>query len=220
MNSRIITGCKYIVITSCSYLWLGVENIIRQQGGQPVRMTADAVSRYEGIDFRVQDEHPIQLSVFLTGDLCNRLAICKKLVVQLNCLPKNCDVTVFSHLPAVWLYVMLRALVHNAGALKKIRYCHQRPTPGSLISAHFPHLEDIISVEELAGVPSGAGLSSTELDAVLNYYQGRTVSSLSRRSGVAEKTIYAHRKSGLKKLACMQEWLNDTTLTRKMCRSR
>lgn len=215
MSSQIIAGCKYAVITSCSYLWLGVENIIRQQGGLPVRMTADSVLRYEGPNRNVGEIQPVQLSVFLTGDLCNRLAILKKLVMQLNCLPRECYVTIFSHLPPAWLYVMLSALVNNTAVLKKIRYCHWRPTPDAFISAPFPLLKDELIAEELASIPAGAGITVTELDAVLNYYQGKTVSALSRRSGVAEKTIYAHRKSGIKKLAAMQQWLNDSALTRK-----
>lgn len=219
MKSQIISGCKYAVITSCSYLWLGVENIIRQQGGLPVRMTAASVLRYESMSINGDKQRPIQLCVFLTGDLCNRLETLKLLILNLNFLPAGCYVTIFSHLPPAWLYVTLSALVQDTEVLKKIRYCHQRPTPESLLNKPFPLLEEVICAEELAGIPSGAGLSTPELDAVLNYYQGKTVNVLSRSSGVAEKTIYAHRKSGIKKLSAMQQWLNDKVLLRKTRRS-
>lgn len=220
MNKTTVTECRFAVISACSYLWLGAESILRQQRGLPVRIDLGAVDNCHTQHRSDSVPEGVKLLVFLTRDICALLTIIKKLVSLLNTLSKGSCVTLFSQLPPGWLYANLCSLVKNRDVVQRIHLCRALPSAGNLAQAHFPLLECVIKAGEGGGIAVGAGLSACELDAVFNYYQGKSVRSLSLCSGVSEKTIYTHRHCGLKKLTGIQQWLNDAVLKREQNRCR
>ncbi|MCL0269018.1 fimbrial protein, partial [Klebsiella pneumoniae] len=63
-----------------------------------------------------------------------------------------------------------------------------------------PRLERLASEAALIHRKRAAGLSHAELKALLALLQGQTIGEQSQRLGLSQKTLYAQRLAGVKKL--------------------
>lgn len=202
------------VISPCSYTWLGMEDILRQQGCYAMRINHGSEEITEDEATIINAGERTHLMFFLQGDLCSVLATLKKAVMLLDHAPGRNHVTFFSLLPARWLYSMLRSLVKNKGKVEDIRISSLQNSCYGLIHEHLPRIGSVVGAEARLSMNSSTGLSIRELDAVLNYYLGKSVKLQSSNSGLAGKTIYTHRQRGLKKLSGVEQWLNDAMVAR------
>ncbi|ELW9440260.1 hypothetical protein [Pluralibacter gergoviae] len=210
----------YAIISACSYTWVGMSNLLSQRGIYPIRVM-HATEELSGEEQEIIDEgEQTQLIVFLQGDLCTILLSLKKLILWLEHSSARSDVTIFSRLPACWLYGTLHSLLRNKNKLRDVRFGSSSDPCQSLTYGHYPLIEFAAREDAGPGFCCANGLSFRELNAVLHYYQGQSVKSQSLHTGLAGKTIYTHRQHGLKKLLGVQQWLNDAAVTREMNRRR
>lgn len=210
----------FAIISACSYTWVGMSNLLTQQNIYPIRVMHQGEEINAEEKMIISEEGQAQLAVFLNGDICAILATLKKLVLLLDFSAARNDVTIFSELPACWLYGTLFALLTNKSKLQCVHLGFSGLACHSIIAGHFPLVELAARRDIRPGFCLDAGLSVRELNAVLHYYQGYSVKYQSQLSGLAGKTIYTHRQQGMKKLSGLQQWLHDAAMTRVLNRRR
>ena len=210
----------FAIISVCSYTWVGMSNLLTQQDIYPIRVMHHGEEINAEEKMIMSEEGQAQLAVFLNGDICAILTTLKKLVLLLDYSTTRNDVTIFSQLPACWLYGTLFSLLNNKSKLQCVHLGFSGLACHSIIDGHFPLLEFAAKRDIRPGFCLDAGLSVRELNAVLHYYQGYSVKYQSLLSGLAGKTIYTHRQHGMKKLSGLQQWLNDAAMTRELNRRR
>lgn len=207
---------KFAVISACSFTWLAISTLLMQRDIYSFRVTHDAEDITSEEEDIIYQDRQAQIFVFLQGELYAMLATLKKLTLLLDYSPARSDVTIFSPLPAGWLYATLFSLAKRKSKLGDVRFARAGIACEAVMNSDFPLLERAAGGE----TTSGAGLSTRELDALLNYYRGRSIKLQAARCGLADKTLYTHRQHGLQKLFDIQQWLNDAAVTRQQNRRR
>ena len=197
------------VISACSYTWHGYESLLHRKGISASRLMAD---RDEATADEVQAVYANAegiVSVFLKGDVCAILGSLKKITSLLNAKPEKVAVIVYCQLPASWLYRMMLSLVRDKNKLKNVRVARLSDPWQNMVQDNLPVLQEAAYSEKYAISCFVKGLSPRELDAVLSFYRGVSVKNHSEECGLAIKTIYTHRKEGLRKLQVINAAINN-----------
>lgn len=207
---------KFAVISACSFTWLAASALLMQRDIYPLRIIHNTQALTPEEEEIICQDRQAQIFVFLQGELCAMLATLKTLTLLLDASAARSGVTIFSPLPAGWLYATLFSLVKRKSKLGEVRFARADVPCEEVAQAGFPLLERAAGAE----ASPGAGLSIRELDALLNYFQGKSIKAQAARCGLADKTLYTHRQHGLQKLFDIQQWLNDAAVTRQQNRRR
>jgi FOG: EAL domain len=206
------------VISACGFTFQGYSLLLEEQGvkASHIQFDGEEVSRHDIENIMLNQCSMI--SVFLGRDIVNLLESLKKLASVLNELPVLKRVTLYGEIPDSWLLRTLGSLLDNKLKLSMIRVAN--------ISDIMACINDnSLAVkncsrplcETYSGLTSKnilKGLTKRELDILLNCYRGMTVKKQCEVTGLSDKTIYTHRKEGLKKLHQIQLWLSDLKATR------
>lgn len=202
------------VISDCSYTWQGYETLLHKKGISASRIMVDFDEATEEEVKAVYGEAEGHVSVFMKGDLCAILGSLKKLTSVLNARSAKVAVTVYCPLPANWLYRMMFSLVRDKNKLRNIRIVHLSRSCQDILNDRFPKLDETAYLEKQSTDCFTKGLTQRELDAVLAYYRGISVKIQAEVSGLAIKTLYTHRKEGLRKLQLINTLLKQGAVFR------
>lgn len=217
------TACheQEFVISTCGFTFQGYSLFLKEQGIGASRIQFDAD------DVRQQDvknmllNHDAIISVFLGRDIVNLLESLKKLASVLNALPVIKRVTLYGTIPDSWLQQTLGSLLNSKSKLSRIRIaslsditecvknnpkavknCARLLREGNLAYSYKDSLK---------------GLTKREVDVLLNFYRGMSVKEQCKIMGLSDKTIYTHRKEGIRKLHHIRLWLNDPNAFKMEC---
>lgn len=197
------------VISACSYTWHGYESLLHKKGISASRIMADLDEATADEVQTVYANAEGMVSVFLKGDVCAILGSLKKITSLLNARPEKVAVIVYCQLPASWLYRMMLSLVRDKNKLKNVRVASLSAPWQNIVQDNLPGLQEAAFSEKYAISCFTKGLSLRELDAVLSFYRGVSVKTHSEECGLAIKTIYTHRKEGLRKLQVINAAINN-----------
>lgn len=202
------------VISACSYTWQGYELLLHKQGICATRIMVDLDEMTQDEVKAVYENAECIVSVFLKGDLCAILGTLKKMTSLLNAKPGKVAVIVYCQLPSSWLYRMMFSLVRDKHKLKNVRVARLSHPCQDIVQEVFPKLRQKIFPGEFSTPCFTKGLTLRELDAVLSFYRGVSVRMQSEECGLAVKTIYSHRKEGLRKLQVINATIKSDPLSR------
>lgn len=207
------------IITACSFTFQGYRLLLEKQGIKAlnIEFDGDEVSQ-QTIDDILSNQYAT-ISVFLERDIVNLLESLKKLASVLNALPVLKPVTLYGKIPDSWLLHTLGSLLDNKFKLSAIRIADNpdmtayfTDNPGAWKHRSRPLREASNSGFDCKD--SLKGLTKRELEVLLNCYRGIPVKKQCEVTGLSDKTIYAHKKEGLKKLHQIHRWLSDLNTSR------
>lgn len=199
------------VLSSCSFAWLGFEGFLTRLGINATRINVDAenaAGNAEDISLQARD----RLLVMLTGDMGNLFLLLKKVVWLLNHAQGAIRVDILCQLPASWVYRMLHTLVADNSRLSGLCITHSRQPCHALLTGDFTCLDANASREEKLPCTRTTVLTRCEFDALLHFYTGISVKQQSLSQGTSDKSIYRHRRRGLRKLQHLYKQQNDVSL--------
>lgn len=205
------------VISACGFTFQGYSLFLEEQGIKASHI------QFEGDEVSCQDveniikNHDSEISVFLGKDIVNLLESLKRLASVLNAMPVLKRVTLYGKIPDRWLQRTLGNLLDNKLTLSMIRIANisdvvecYKNNPAAVKDC------SRLLREESLGFPgndSYKGLTRRELDVLLSFYRGISVKKQCEITGLSNKTIYTHRKEGIRKLHHIKLWLSDSTTT-------
>ncbi|WP_253384670.1 EAL domain-containing protein [unidentified bacterial endosymbiont] len=211
-------GKQKYVISSCAYTFQGYQLLLKEQGINASRIF------FEGDDVSHEDVNEIilnknaEISVFLGREAVSLLGTLKKLAGLLNALPVIRPVLLYGKVPDSWLYFTLENLVSHKSKLSLVKIASL-----SDIENSFRNPKDILRdnsrslVKESFHCAYKSGmkyLTKREFEVLLNHFRGMTVQEQCKRMELSNKTIYTHRKEGLRKLQLIHTWINDFNASR------
>lgn len=202
------------VITPCGFTWQGYDMLLARDAIRSSRIMTQGDTATEREVNDICGDADRCISVFLKGDLPTILLTLKKSISLLNALPCSVTMTIYCGLPATWIYRMVLSLIKDRYKLKTIRIASLSHSCEDILHNDFPRLEDAVRLDEMLTGNLAKGLTSRELDVVLNAYRGISVKQQSEMYGLDVKTIYTHRTEGLRKLQFIQPWLKDVSFIR------
>ncbi|PCM82223.1 EAL domain-containing protein [Enterobacter cloacae] len=209
------TDChaQVFVISACSFTFQGYQLLLEQQGisASHIRFDGDTANREDV--YNIIRNHEATISVFPGKAIVDLLESLKRLADILNTLPVIRQVTLYGDIPDSWLYGTLRSLLNNNHKLSQIRIATLTAIGDHHQNATGAHKERsrLLRNSHLDGSDKGhqKGLTQRELDVLLNFYRGMSVNQQCEKLGLTNKTVYTHRKEGLRKLQLIHLWLND-----------
>ncbi|MRM10088.1 EAL domain-containing protein [Enterobacter cloacae subsp. dissolvens] len=209
------TDChaQVFVISACSFTFQGYQLLLKQQGtsASHIRFDGDTANREDV--YNIIRNHEATISVFPGKAIVDLLESLKRLADILNTLPVIRQVTLYGDIPDSWLYGTLRSLLNNHHKLSQIRIATLTAIGDHHQNATGAHKERsrLLRNSHLDGSDKGhqKGLTQRELDVLLNFYRGMSVNQQCEKLGLTNKTVYTHRKEGLRKLQLIHLWLND-----------
>ncbi len=209
------TDChaQVFVISACSFTFRGYQLLLEQQGisASHIRFDGDTANREDV--YNIIRNHEATISVFPGKAIVDLLESLKRLADILNTLPVIRQVTLYGDIPDSWLYGTLRSLLNNNHKLSQIRIATLTAIGDHHQNATGAHKERsrLLRNSHLDGSDKGhqKGLTQRELDVLLNFYRGMSVNQQCEKLGLTNKTVYTHRKEGLRKLQLIHLWLND-----------
>lgn len=203
------------VISACTFTFQGYRLFLEEQGinASHLQFNDDEVSPRD-IGKILHNQHA-KLVVFPGKDIVNLLACLKRLASVLNSLPVIREVTIYGRIPVSWLQRTLRSLVDNKLKLSMIRVatvtdvvdCFKNNPSAFRDCSRLLHQQSL----DCAYKDNFKGLTKRELDVLLNFYRGMSVKEQCEKMGLSDKTIYTHRKEGIRKLNLIRLWLTDST---------
>lgn len=202
------------VISACGFTFQGYSLFLEERGIKASHI------QFEGEEVSCQDveniikNHGSEISVFLGKDIVNLLESLKRLASVLNALPVLKRVTLYGKIPDSWLQRTLGNLLDNKLTLSMIRIANI----SDVVECHKNNPAAVKDCSRLLreaslGFPgnySYKGLTRRELEVLLNSYRGISVKKQCEITGLSDKTIYTHRKKGIKKLHQIRLWLSDS----------
>lgn len=214
------TACQdqRFVISACGFTVQGYALFLQPHGVKVTHI------HFEGDEPCAQDIENValyqcaEISVFLGNDVVILLETLKKLSSVLNVLTALRRVTLYGKIPDSWLYRTLANLLHSKHQLSMIRIARV-----SDIVEYFKNKDDVSDNHSrllreaylnCSYKESIKGLTKRELDVLLNFYRGVSVKEQCDILGLSDKTIYTHRKEGVKKINAIRLWLNKTHVLR------
>lgn len=206
------------VISACGFTFLGYSLLLEEQGvkASHIQFDGEGVSRHDVENILLNQYSTV--SVFLGRDIVNLLESLKKLASVLNELPVLKRVTLYGEIPDSWLLRTLGSLLDNKLKLSTIRIANIfdvtacfNDNPRAVKDCSRPLCD---AYSGFTSKDRLNGLTKRELDILLNCYRGMTVKKQCEVMGLSNKTIYTHRKEGLKKLHHIQLWLSDLKVSR------
>ncbi|ELE9703649.1 EAL domain-containing protein [Enterobacter cloacae] len=209
------TDChaQVFVISACSFTFQGYQLLLEPQGisASHIRFDGDTANREDV--YNIIRNHEATISVFPGKAIVDLLESLKRLADILNTLPVIRQVTLYGDIPDSWLYGTLRSLLNNNHKLSQIRIATLTAIGDHHQNATGAHKERsrLLRNSHLDGSDKGhqKGLTQRELDVLLNFYRGMSVNQQCEKLGLTNKTVYTHRKEGLRKLQLIHLWLND-----------
>lgn len=206
------------VISACSFTYQGYSLFLKEQGitASQIRFNGETIA--QGDIKNIVINQYAEISVFLDNDVVNLLDTLKKLATLLNVLPVIRTVTLYGQIPDSWLYRTLENMVDNKNTLSRVRVAtlvdviNCVKTSDGLRQARSQLLSKKSFYCEYKGTMKG--LTRRELDVLLNFYRGISIKVQCESLGLSNKTLYTHRKEGVKKLHLIKPWLSDRNLFR------
>ena len=209
---------QHFVISACGFTFQGYTFFLQQHGINATHLRFnDDEPNPDDVENIVSNQEA-EICVFLGDDIVLLLESLKKLASVLNDLPVVRRVTLYGKIPDSWLYRTLGSLLHDKQHLSRVRVARV-----SDISDAFKNTADVAenhsrllceaytdcSYKEVA-----KGLTRRELDVLLHFYRGMSVKEQCEKMGLSDKTVYTHRKEGVRKIQPIRMWLNDTHVLR------
>lgn len=209
---------QHFVISACGFTFHGYTLFLQQHGINTVRLRFNEDVPHPGDVENIVQNQWAEICVFPGNDIALLLESLKKLASILNLLPVARRVTLYGNVPDSWLYRTLGSLIHNKEQLSMVRVARVCD-----ITASFKNRSDKpdnhsrllceaytdCSYKEVA-----KGLTRRELDVLLNFYRGMSVKEQCEKMGLSDKTVYTHRKEGVRKIQPIRVWLNDPHVLR------
>ena len=172
------------VISACSFTFQGYRLLLKEQGGlaSQVRFEDDVANREDV--YTIIKNQDAKITVFLGEEIVDLLQSLRHLADLLNTLPVIRPVTLYGNI--------------IARVQKKSDACRDRSR--SLQDHH----------ADCSFKDRQKGLTNRELDVLLNFYRGMSVNKQCKKFGLTNKTVYTHRKAGLRKLQLIQLWYKNS----------
>lgn len=201
------------VISTCHFTFQGYSLLLKQYGidASHVRFEGDEPSRQDLEN--ILSSQNAQISVFLGKGVVSLLESLKRLACVLNKLPVIRKVTLYGEMPDGWLYRTLGNLLNNTFQLSLIRIASVSDVMTCFRMHNDVFKDNSRSLrDQYWGVSyqeNVKGLTEREVSVLLNFYRGMSVKEQCEKMGLSNKTVYTHRKEGVKKLQQIRRWLKD-----------
>ncbi|HBL4970622.1 TPA: EAL domain-containing protein [Enterobacter cloacae] len=198
------------VISACSFTFQGYRLLLKEQGGlaSQVRFEDDVANREDV--YTIIKNQDAKITVFLGEEIVDLLQSLRHLADLLNTLPVIRPVTLYGNIPDSWLYGTLRSLLNNNQKLSLIRIANSGDIIARVQKKNDACRDRSRSLQDHHADCSfkdrQKGLTNRELDVLLNFYRGMSVNKQCKKFGLTNKTVYTHRKAGLRKLQLIQLW--------------
>ena len=183
------------ILSPCSLAARGLSQLMHNAAKRPVVLQVEGVSLRELAAVK-------RIVVFLPDDPLWMLTTLRQAARLLDQASRPLPMLMLSRSPAIWLW---RTLLYQVSHPDRLRNVHAAPADlpcAQLIHRlkNAPRLERLASEAALIHRKRAAGLSHAELKALLALLQGQTIGEQSQRLGLSQKTLYAQRLAGVKKL--------------------
>lgn len=201
------------VISTCHFTFQGYSLLLKQYGidASHVRFEGDEPSRQDLEN--ILSSQNAQISVFLGKGVVSLLESLKRLACVLNKLPVIRKVTLYGEMPDGWLYRTLGNLLNNTFQLSLIRIASVSDVMTCFRMHNDVFKDNSRSLRDqywgLSYQENVKGLTEREVSVLLNFYRGMSVKEQCEKMGLSNKTVYTHRKEGVKKLHQIRRWLKD-----------
>ena len=183
------------ILSPCSLAARGLSQLMLNAAKRPVELPVEGVSLRELAAVK-------RIVVYLPDDPLWMLTTLRQAARLLDQASRPLPMLMLSRSPAIWLW---RTLLYQVSHPDRLRNVHAAPADlpcAQLIHRlkNAPRLERLASEAALIHRKRAAGLSHAELKALLALLQGQTIGEQSQRLGLSQKTLYAQRLAGVKKL--------------------
>ena len=183
------------ILSPCSLAARGLSQLMVNAAKRPVELPVEGVSLRELTAVT-------RIVVFLPDDPLWMLTTLRQAARLLDQALQPLPMLILSRSPAIWLW---QTLLYQVSHPDRLRNVHTAPADLSCTELadrleNAPRLERLASEAALLHDKRAAGLSHAEFKVILALLQGQTIGEQSQRLGLSQKTLYAQRLAGVKKL--------------------
>ena len=203
------TAKKHInyIISHCSYAALSISTLLHGSYGNVVILNPENPTQLIDCFSQYGDVINKRITVFLPNDPRVVLDTLNSLSLLIKAYKAPINILLLSHLQPYWLYRTLQNIVPLRKLLSSVRAARPGTEKNQIFKLlnknpdEFPLLEQLSRDNTRNNGPITEGLTRRELDVILNFLNGSSVSIQSTQQNVSIKTLYSQKITGLKKLS-------------------
>lgn len=195
------------ILTACPCAARGVETLLNAEKRCCVIIMTG--NRDGFADWLCKMTSDSRVVVYLPNELISMLTTLQELSLLCRLYSHPLSVLILSTARPEWLYSTLRALTGGGASLAAMRIVSPEISLQSLARMLKTWSQIPLLAEQERNSIRGEGITSRELDVVLNQLLGENIITQEKRLGVSCKTLYSRRISGLRKLTDQFPYLTN-----------